>query len=107
MPIDPTSAVTGASSIGSIGSIGSISKPATATEGSASGFGSMLSDSIKSLEKTQTDAASAAQDLATGKATDPTAVVMAVERAQLSMQMASQIRTKAVEAVQTIFQTQV
>jgi flagellar hook-basal body complex protein FliE len=106
MTIDPTSAVSGASSIGSIGSIGSISKPPAATEGGSS-FGSMLTDSIKSLEATQTEAASAAQELATGKATDPTAVVMAVERAQLSMQMASQIRTKAVEAVQTIFQTQV
>lgn len=106
MTIDPTSAVSGASSIGSIGSIGSISAPADATKG-GSGFGSMLGDAIDGLQKTQTDAAAAAQDLATGKATDPTAVVMAVERAQLSMQMASQIRTKAVEAVQTIFQTQV
>ena len=32
---------------------------------------------------------------------------MAVERAQLSMQLASQIRTKAVEASQDIFHTQV
>ena len=30
-----------------------------------------------------------------------------VERAQLAMQLASQIRTKAVEAAQTLFQTQV
>ena len=52
-------------------------------------------------------AAEAAQALATGQAADPTAVVMAVERAQLAMQIASQIRTKAVEAAQTIFQTQV
>ena len=50
---------------------------------------------------------SAAQALATGEATDPTAVVMAVERAQLAMQLASQIRTKAVEAAQDIFHTQV
>ena len=93
-------------SIGSIGSIGGVSKPTSATEG-ASSFGSMLTKSIQSLSESQTQAATAAQDLATGKATDPTSVVMAVERAQLSMQMASQIRTKAVEAVQTIFQTQV
>ena len=106
MTIDPTSAVSGASSIGSIGSIGSITPPADATKG-GSGFGSMLGDAIQGLQNTQTEAAGAAQDLATGKATDPTAVVMAVERAQLSMQMASQIRTKAVEAVQTIFQTSV
>jgi flagellar hook-basal body complex protein FliE len=32
---------------------------------------------------------------------------MAVERARLSMQMASQVRTKAVEAFQDVFHTQV
>ena len=32
---------------------------------------------------------------------------MAVERAQLSMQLASQLRTKGVEALQDIFHTQV
>ena len=49
----------------------------------------------------------ASQALATGQASDPTSVVMAVERAQLAMQLASQIRTKAVEAAQDIFNTQV
>jgi flagellar hook-basal body complex protein FliE len=66
-----------------------------------------LGDQLGALTKTQTDAASAARDLATGKATDPTAVVMAVERAQLAMQLASQIRTKGVESFQSIMQTQV
>ena len=32
---------------------------------------------------------------------------MAVERAQLAMQLASQVRNKSVEALQTIFSTQV
>ena len=67
----------------------------------------LLSSSIQSLSDSQTQASSAAQALATGEATDPTAVVMAVERAQLAMQLASQIRTKAVEAAQDIFHTQV
>ena len=74
----------------------------------ASGFGAMLVELASSPSPTtQTEAASAAQALATGQATDPTAVVMAVERAQLAMQLASQIRTKAVEAAQDIFHTQV
>ena len=72
-----------------------------------SGFSSMLAQSIQPLADRRPKPRSAAQALATGQASDPTAVVMAVERAQLSMQMASQIRTKAVEAAQTIFQTQV
>jgi flagellar hook-basal body complex protein FliE len=97
MTIDPTFAVSGAE-----WQIAPVEAPAEAGA-SGSGFGKMLSG----LQATQTEAAQAAQDLATGQASDPTAVVMAVERAQLSMQLASQIRTKAVEAVQTIFQTQV
>jgi flagellar hook-basal body complex protein FliE len=97
MTIDPTFAVSGAE-----WEIAPVEAPAEAGA-TGSGFGKMLSG----LQATQTEAAQAAQDLATGQASDPTAVVMAVERAQLSMQLASQIRTKAVEAVQTIFQTQV
>ena len=101
MPIDPSFAVSGAE-----WQIAPVEAP-TAAPDAGSGFGSMLSDSLKSLEATQSDAASASQALATGQATDPTAVVMAVERAQLSMQLAGQIRTKAVEAAQDIFHTQV
>jgi flagellar hook-basal body complex protein FliE len=97
MTIDPTFAVSGAE-----WQIAPVEAPAEAGA-SGSGFQKMLSG----LQATQTEAAQAARDLATGQASDPTAVVMAVERAQLSMQLASQIRTKAVEAVQTIFQTQV
>jgi flagellar hook-basal body complex protein FliE len=102
--IDPSFAINGAD--GAEWQIGGVDAPA-ATQGSGSGFGGMLSNSIKSLEKTQDDAASASQALASGQATDPTAVVMAVERAQLSMQLAGQIRTKAVEAANEIFHTSV
>ena len=87
--------------------IGGTTLPGPSQAPDSGGFGSMLSNSISSLAETQTQAADAAQALATGQATDPTAVVMAVERAQLAMQLASQIRTKAVEAAQDIFHTQV
>ena len=76
-------------------------------EATGAGFGDLLGKSLQSLATTQDQAAEAAQALATGQASDPTAVVMAVERAQLAMQLASQIRTKAVEAAQDIFHTQV
>ena len=67
----------------------------------------MLAKQLESLQRLQDDGRQRLQALATGQATDPTAVVMAVERAQLAMQLASQIRTKAVEAIQDIFHTQV
>jgi flagellar hook-basal body complex protein FliE len=102
MPIDPSFSVTGPE-----WQIGGTTLPGASQAPAAGGFGSMLSSSIQSLSETQNQAASAAQALATGEATDPTAVVMAVERAQLAMQLASQIRTKAVEAAQDLFHTQV
>ena len=100
LPIDPSFATTGAE--WSIPADGAQAAPQT-----GSGFGDLLGKSLQSLADSQTEASSAAQALATGQASDPTAVVMAVERAQLAMQLASQIRTKAVEAAQDIFHTQV
>ena len=106
-PIDPSFAIAGPE--WSVGSVGSVGSDPTAAPSSAQGasFGSLLGQSIQSLQNTQDQAATASTALATGQATDPTAVVMAVERAQLAMQLAGQIRTKAVEAAQEIFHTTV
>jgi flagellar hook-basal body complex protein FliE len=101
LPIDPSFVTTGAD--WSIAPVEGAQAPTPA----GSGFGDMLGKSVQSLADSQTEAANASQALATGQASDPTAVVMAVERAQLAMQLASQIRTKAVEAAQDIFHTQV
>jgi flagellar hook-basal body complex protein FliE len=104
MPIDPTFAITGPEfRVDGLGGIDS----ATGPDATGAGFGDLLGKSLQSLADTQTEASGAAQALASGQATDPTAVVMAVERAQLAMQLASQIRTKAVEAAQDVFHTQV
>jgi len=79
----------------------------TSTGGGAPNFGGALSEAITSLQEGQQSAASASQALATGKTSDPEAAVTTVEDASLEMQLAAQIRTKATEAAQTIFQTQV
>lgn len=102
VPIDPTFAVTGPEF-----RVDGISGAAEAPSTEGVGFGDLLGKSLESLSTSQQEAADAATALATGQASDPTAVVMAVERAQLAMQLASQIRTKAVEAAQDIFHTQV
>ena len=108
-PIDPSLALGGGSewSVAGIGDGGIPVAPGDAGGAARSDFGGMLADQIGALEKIQTDAAEGSRRLAAGTATDPTEVVLAVERARLSMQLASQIRTKAVEAVQDIFHTQV
>ncbi|MEA2154234.1 MAG: flagellar hook-basal body complex protein FliE [Solirubrobacteraceae bacterium] len=107
MAIDPTMAVRGGEWSVNLGDGGiPAGSPAGAGAAKGGGFGGMLADQIGALEKLQTNAAQGSQALAAGNA-DPTAVVMAVEKARLGMQLASQIRTKAVEAVQDIFHTQV
>ena len=74
--------------------------------GESGGFGSELTEAISSLEKTQQSAAGASQALATGTVKDPESAVVTVEDAQMAMQLAAQLRSKATEAAQTIFQTQ-
>jgi flagellar hook-basal body complex protein FliE len=109
MPIDPSFLTKGAEwsvgGVGGAGGAGSASGTASATGGQ--GFGQMLANQVGQLSDLQDNAAQASQALATGQATDPTQVVMDVERARLSMQLASQIRTKALEAVNDVFHTQV
>ncbi len=77
------------------------------SSGEGGSFGSALTSAISSLESTQQSATSASQALATGTAKDPESAVVTVEDAQMAMDLASQVRTKATEAVQSIFQTQV
>ena len=101
LPIDPSFLTSGAE--------WQIQSP-TATPGQQQGgqsFGGALSQAIQGLANSQDQAAQASQSLAAGTATDPSSVVMSVERARLAMQLASQIRTKAIEAETDIFHTQV
>jgi flagellar hook-basal body complex protein FliE len=71
------------------------------------GFGDVLAKQIGNLTDLQESAASASQSLANGTATDVSSVVTAVEKAQLAMQLAGQIRTKGSEAINDIFHTQI
>ena len=78
-----------------------------APAGEGGGFGRMLAEQIGTLNEMQASAGQQAQALATGKATDVTAVVMEIERASLALQLATQIRNKSVEAYHEIFRMQV
>jgi flagellar hook-basal body complex protein FliE len=71
------------------------------------GFGDMLAKQVGNLTDLQESAATASQSLANGTATDVSSVVTAVEKAQLAMQLAGQIRTKGSEAINDIFHTQI
>jgi len=90
-----------------VGSLDQGGAAGTAATGSADGsFGSALTGAINSLEASQANATTASQQLATGQLTDPTQAITSVENASLAMDLASQIRTKLVDAVDQVFQTQ-
>jgi flagellar hook-basal body complex protein FliE len=102
--------------IGAIGSIGSLAStgaptglPAGGTGSSTGGtsFGGALESALGKLTDLQNQANQQSQLLATGQSTDVTSVVMAVEKASVSLELASQVRNKAVEAYQDIFRMQV
>jgi flagellar hook-basal body complex protein FliE len=106
MPIDPSMAIKGIGG-GPEWSVGALDGTPTTAAPAGGGFASALGNQLGALEKSQNLAADASRSLADGTATDPTQAVVAVERAQLSMQLAAQLRTKGVEALQEIFHTQV
>ncbi len=94
-------------SVSGVGSVGQDPAAATNATGGADGsFGSALTGAINSLEQSQASATTASQQLATGQLTDPTQAITSVENASLAMDLASQIRTKLTDAVNTVFQTQ-
>ena len=98
--IDPSAVLGGEWQLPGIGGV-------DAAPAAGSGFGGALVQEIGKLSDLQTNAAGAAQSLADGTASDPSSVVVAVEKAQLAMQHAGQVRTKAAEAINDVFHTQI
>jgi flagellar hook-basal body complex protein FliE len=96
-------------SVGGIGSLGQGAATGTGAAQSVTGgsFNDTLTGAINSLDQTQVNASTASEQLATGQSTDPTQAITAVENASLSMDLASQIRTKLTDAVNEVFETQV
>jgi flagellar hook-basal body complex protein FliE len=73
----------------------------------AGSFGKMLADKIGALNDSLQQAGSGAQDLAAGRAQDISSVVTQIEKANLELQLATQIRNKAVESYQDLFRMQI
>ncbi len=105
--LEGNSGLQGTRGVEGIGGVEGAGGGVGASGGGSGSFGSQLSEAISSLEGTQLSSDSAAQSLATGTAKDPESAVVTVEDAQMAMDLASQLRTKATEAAQNLFQTQV
>jgi flagellar hook-basal body complex protein FliE len=69
---------------------------------SGPGFAAMLKDALGQVQKTQEAAATATTDFATGQSTDVAGTMIAVERANITLQLMLQIRTELLQAYQEI-----
>ena len=99
-PVDPFGT-------GSEFQVGAVDPSATGGTSAAGSFGSMLTDQISNLNELQNTAATQSQALATGQAQDVSQVVADVEKAALAMQLAVQVRNKAVDAYNELFRIQI
>jgi flagellar hook-basal body complex protein FliE len=68
----------------------------------AAGFATILKEALGHVQKTQDEAAAATTDFATGKTTDVAGTMIAVERANITLQLMLQIRTELLQAYQEI-----
>ena len=101
------SAALGSSSIPSLPA--DLTTPAPTANGSASAaaaFTQNLVDAIGGLSGAQNNADTAIAGVATNNGTDIHTAMIAMDQAQLSMQLAVQLRDKGVEAYQTLLNMQ-
>jgi flagellar hook-basal body complex protein FliE len=77
-----------------------------ATEGGAS-FVSIMREQLDQMVEMQNNAAQLQQQLAAGQITDVNQVVLAVQKADLALNFALQLRNKVIEAYQEISRMQV
>lgn len=75
---------------------------ATDFSGGGSSFSSLIEKALSSVNNEQLNAQSLAKDFAVGRTSDIHGVMIAAQQANLTLQMASQVRNKAVEAYQEI-----
>jgi flagellar hook-basal body complex protein FliE len=93
--------------ITSIGSSNPIAIPGAATRGAATeggDFGAALSKLLESVESSATDANSAVAAMADGSGDVHTAM-LALQKAEVSMQLTVQVRNKLVQAYQELMRT--
>lgn len=78
--------------------------PSAASQGPS--FADIFSNALKQVEQDQKAAEEATVKLVTGEVQDFTEVLIASERANLTLSLALQVRTKVLEAYQEIMRTQ-
>jgi flagellar hook-basal body complex protein FliE len=94
-----------------------VSAAATSTDGSAavdgaasasgSSFASLLANKISALGAQQTSASNEMTAVATGKVDDVAQSMVRIEQANVSLQMATQVRSKIIEAYNDVIHMQI
>lgn len=79
----------------------------TVAPSGAGSFGEVLRGKLDSLAESQATADIASQQIATGDVEDLARNMMQVEQANVSLQLATQLRNKAIEAYQEILRMQI
>jgi flagellar hook-basal body complex protein FliE len=80
---------------------------ATSKEGSLGNFASMLKGEMQRVNQTQLQAGDAIQDYATGGDIPLHQVMLSINKAEMSLKMATQVRNKIVSAYQDISRMQI
>ena len=102
MPVPPIQ------SVPTLAELGSLREPArTASTGDATGFAALVGDQLANVQALDHEAASESRAVATGTSSDLAGALVSVERADLALQLTTQLRNKAVEAYQEIMRMQV
>ncbi len=68
----------------------------------AGSFASVLKSKLTDLNAQQVDAAKTTEDVATGRVDDVAQAMMRIEQANVSLQMATQVRNKVIDAYQEV-----
>jgi len=79
----------------------------TSTDDNAVNFKNVLTDALNKVEATQKESDLMTNKLVTGEVTDIHQVMIASQKASLSLQLTVQVRNKVVEAYQEIMRMQV
>jgi len=98
----------GASPLDALKSLQQAAKPDAAGESAKGGldFSAVLKDKLGALNAQQVDAGKASEDVATGRVDDIAQSMLRIEQANVSLQMATQVRNKVIESYQEILRMQ-
>lgn len=88
------------------GAKGATGADQAAEETKGADFAAVLKDKLTSLNASQVDAGKASEDMATGRVDDVAQTMLRIEQANVSLQMATQVRNKVIESYQEIMRMQ-